>query len=134
VEGGSVADRITVTGLKVRGHHGVYEHEKRDGQDFLVDITVWIDLADAAAQDDLAQTLDYGELAERAAAVVAGPSRNLVETVAAEIADGIMLDERAYAVEVTIHKPSAPISLPFTDVAVTMRRSRRGGRGGVPSA
>jgi dihydroneopterin aldolase len=125
-----VADRITLTGLRVRGHHGVYDHEKRDGQDFLVDITVWIDLDGAAAEDDLAQTLDYGEVAQRAAAVVAGRSRDLVETVAAEIADGIMADERAHAAEVTIHKPSAPIPLTFADVAVTIRRSRRGGRAG----
>ncbi|GAA2791271.1 dihydroneopterin aldolase [Saccharopolyspora taberi] len=125
-----MADRITLTGLKVRGNHGVFDHEKRDGQDFLVDITVWVDLAGAAADDDLKQTLHYGELAERAAAIVAGPSRDLIETVAAEIADDIMSDERAHAAEVTIHKPSAPIPLTFADVAVTIRRSRRGGRGG----
>jgi 7,8-dihydroneopterin aldolase/epimerase/oxygenase len=125
-----VADRIALTGLKVRGYHGVLDHEKRDGQDFFVDITVWIDLDRAAADDDLAQTMHYGELAERAAAIVAGPSRDLVETVAAEIADEIMTDERAHAAEVTIHKPSAPIPLTFADVAVTIRRSRRGGRGG----
>nr|WP_228046284.1 dihydroneopterin aldolase [Saccharopolyspora sp. HNM0983] len=119
-----------MTGLKVRGHHGVFEQEKRDGQEFLVDITVWIDLAGAAADDDLQQTLHYGELAERAAAVVGGPSRDLVETVAAEIADGVMTDPRAFATEVTLHKPSAPIPLEFADVAVTIRRSRRGGRGG----
>jgi dihydroneopterin aldolase len=129
-----VADRITLTGLKVRGNHGVFEHEKRDGQEFVVDITVWIDLDGAAADDDLAQTLDYGKLAERAAAVVAGPSRDLLETVASEIADDIMTDERAYAAEVTLHKPSAPIPLTFTDVAVTIRRSRRGGRGRVVPA
>lgn len=129
-----MADRITMTGLKVHGHHGVYDHEKRDGQDFLVDVTVWTDLADAAAHDELDRTLDYGELAKHAAAVVSGPSRDLVETVAAEIADGIMRDARVHAAEVTIHKPSAPISLPFTDVAVTIRRSRRGGRGNLPSA
>ena len=129
-----MADRITLTGLKVRGNHGVFEHEKRDGQEFVVDITVWIDLDGAAADDDLAQTLDYGKLAERAAAVVAGPSRDLLETVASEIADDIMTDERAYAAEVTLHKPSAPIPLTFTDVAVTIRRSRRGGRGRVVPA
>ena len=129
-----MADRITLTGLKVRGNHGVFDHEKRDGQDFLVDITVWIDLGGAAADDDLKQTLHYGEMAERAAAIVAGPSRDLIETVAAEIADDIMTDQRAHAAEVTIHKPSAPIPLTFTDVAVTMRRSRRNGRGGVVPA
>lgn len=124
-----MADRITLTGLKVRGHHGVFDHEKRDGQDFLVDITVWLDLSDAAADDDLNKTLHYGEMAQRAADIVAGPPRDLIESVAAEIADDIMADSRAYATEVTIHKPQAPIPLNFGDVAVTIRRSRRGGRG-----
>ncbi|MDA3624791.1 dihydroneopterin aldolase [Saccharopolyspora oryzae] len=124
-----MADRITLTGLKVRGNHGVFDHEKRDGQDFFVDITVWIDLGEAAATDDLAKTMHYGELAERAAAIVAGPSKDLIEAVAGEIADDVMTDERVHAAEVTIHKPSAPIPLTFADVAVTIRRSRRGGRG-----
>ena len=121
-----MTDRITLTGLRVRGHHGVFEHERRDGQDFLVDITVWIDLDRAAASDELADTLHYGELAERAAAIVGGEPRNLIETVAAEVAEDVMRDERAHAVEVTLHKPSAPIPLAFADVAVTARRSRRG--------
>ncbi|WP_310272560.1 dihydroneopterin aldolase [Haloactinomyces albus] len=125
-----MADRITVTGLRVRGNHGVYESEKRDGQEFLVDITVWADLGGAASSDDVDRTLHYGVLAERAAAVVAGPSRDLIETVAAEIADDIMTEHQAHAVEVTMHKPSAPIPLTFDDVAVTIRRSRRGSRGG----
>ena len=124
-----MTDRITLTGLRVRGHHGVFEHERRDGQDFLVDITVWIDLDRAAASDDLADTLHYGELAERAAAIVGGPPRNLIEAVAGEIAADVMRDERVHAVEVTLHKPSAPIPLAFADVSVTARRSRRGGRG-----
>ena len=126
-----MADRITLTGLQVRGNHGVFDHEKRDGQDFLVDITVWLDLGDAAATDDLTKTLNYGELAEMAAGIVGGEPRDLIETVAAEIADEVMKDERAYAAEVTLHKPHAPIPLSFSDVAVTIRRSRRGGRGNV---
>jgi 7,8-dihydroneopterin aldolase/epimerase/oxygenase len=126
-----MTDRIELRGLTVRGHHGVFAHERRDGQDFVVDITVWIDLAVAAASDDLADTLDYGTLAQRAADVVAGPPRDLVETVAAEIAEDVMTDERVHAVEVTLHKPSAPIPLTFSDVAVVATRSRRGGRGGT---
>jgi dihydroneopterin aldolase len=125
-----LTDRIQLRGLTVRGHHGVFEHERRDGQDFVVDVTVWIDLAAAAASDDLADTLDYGTLAQRTADVVAGPPRNLIETVAAEIADGVMIDARVHAVEVVVHKPSAPIPLTFSDVAVVARRSRRGERGG----
>jgi dihydroneopterin aldolase len=120
----SVSDRIELRGLKVRGNHGVFEHEKRDGQDFYVDITVWIDLAPAAASDALEDTLDYGGLAERAAAIVAGSSRDLIETVAAEIADGVMTDPRVQRTEVVLHKPSAPIPLTFSDVAVVAHRSR----------
>ncbi|GAA3994607.1 dihydroneopterin aldolase [Allokutzneria multivorans] len=123
-----MTDRITLTGLRVRGHHGVFDHEKRDGQDFVVDITVWIDLARAAETDDLRHTLHYGVLAERAAEIVGGKPYDLIETVAGRVADDVMMDERAHAAEVTIHKPNAPIPLEFTDVAVTVRRSRRKGR------
>ncbi|MBX7449528.1 dihydroneopterin aldolase [Mycolicibacterium sp. 3033] len=125
-----MTDRIELRGLRVRGHHGVFDHERRDGQEFVVDITVWLDLDVAAASDDLADTLDYGGLAQRAADIVAGPPRQLIETVAGEIADGVMADERVHAAEVVVHKPSAPIPLEFADVAVVARRSRRGGRGG----
>ncbi|WP_086826797.1 dihydroneopterin aldolase [Allokutzneria sp. NRRL B-24872] len=123
-----MTDRITLTGLRVRGHHGVFDHEKRDGQDFVVDITVWIDLDRAAETDDLRHTLHYGVLAERAAEIVGGKPCDLIETVAGRVADDVMMDERAHATEVTIHKPNAPIPLEFTDVAVTVRRSRRKGR------
>ncbi len=127
----SMADRIELRGLIVRGRHGVFEHERRNGQDFVVDMTVWIDLARAAASDDLADTYDYSMLAQLAADVVGGPPRNLIETVGAEIADEVIKDERVHAVEVTVHKPQAPISQGFDDVAVVTRRSRRGGRGSV---
>ncbi|MGH3576780.1 MAG: dihydroneopterin aldolase [Mycobacterium sp.] len=126
-----MADRIELRGLTVRGCHGVFDHERTDGQDFVVDITVWIDLVDAAASDNLADTFDYGVLAQRAAAIIAAPARNLIETVAGEIAEHVMNDQRVHAVEVTVHKPQAPIPQTFADVAVVARRSRRGGRGSV---
>ncbi|MCE5290037.1 MAG: dihydroneopterin aldolase [Nocardiaceae bacterium] len=125
-----MSDHIALRGLTVRGHHGVFEHERRDGQDFIVDITVWMDLSVAASTDDLDDTLDYGDLAQRAAAIIAGPPRDLIETVAAEIAAGVLADERVREVEVTLHKPSAPIPLTFADVAVTIRRARVSAAGG----
>jgi dihydroneopterin aldolase len=129
-----MADRIELRGLTVHGRHGVYDHERVDGQNFVVDITVWIDLAAAAASDDLADTYDYARLAQRAAEVVGGPPRKLIETVGGEIAEEVMGDERVHAVEVVIHKPHAAIPQPFIDVAVVTRRSRRGGRGSVMPA
>jgi dihydroneopterin aldolase len=121
-----MTDRIELRGLRVRGNHGVFDHERRDGQDFVVDVTAWIDLAAAAASDDLADTLDYGALAQRAAAIVGGEACDLIETVSARVADDLMdFDARLQAVEVTIHKPQAPIPLEFADVAVVARRSRK---------
>ncbi|WP_019201052.1 dihydroneopterin aldolase [Tsukamurella sp. 1534] len=123
-----MADRIELRGLRVRGHHGVFEHERRDGQEFVIDLVLWVDSRPAAASDDLADTVDYGALAQRAHDIVAGEPRNLIETVAAEIAEAVAADEKVYAVEVTVHKPSAPIPLTFEDVAVVARRSRSGAR------
>jgi dihydroneopterin aldolase len=123
-----VSDRIALRGLQVRGHHGVFEHERRNGQDFVLDLVLDVDLAKAGASDDLADTVDYGALAEGAAAVVAGPPRRLIEAVAAEVAQRVLDDERVAAVEVTLHKPQAPITVPFDDVAVVVRRSREGER------
>ena len=118
-----MTDRIQLTGLTVRGNHGVFDFEKENGQDFVIDIVVWLDLSAAALSDDVSDTLHYGELAEFAAGVVAGPARDLIETVGAEIADGVMGRWPVLAVEVTVHKPAAPIPLTFADVAVTIRRS-----------
>ena len=117
-------DRITLTGLRVHGWHGVYEHERRDGQEFVVDVTLWVDLERAAATDELADTIDYGAVAARTAAIVGGQPCRLIEAVAGQVAEELMRDERAHAVEVTVHKPAAPIPLEFADVAVTARRSR----------
>ena len=123
-----MTDRIELRGLRVRGTHGVFDHEKRDGQDFLVDLVLWTDFTAAAASDDLADTVDYGALALFARDVVAGPSCDLIETVASRIADGVMeMAPDAHAVEVTLHKPQAPIPAEFADVAVVARRSRGGG-------
>ncbi|WP_328390202.1 dihydroneopterin aldolase [Nocardia sp. NBC_00416] len=122
-------DRIELRGLRVFGHHGVFEHERRDGQEFVVDLTVWSDFTAAAATDDLAHTVDYGALAELAVRVVAGPPRNLIETVAAEIADRVCAVPGVAEVEVVLHKPAAPIPHSFADVRVVTA----GRRGQVPS-
>lgn len=129
-----MADRIELRGLSVRGRHGVFEHERVNGQEFVIDITVWMDLGAAAASDELSDTYDYGALAQLASDIVAGPPRKLIEAVGGEIAERVMTDQRVHAVEVVVHKPQAPIPQQFADVAVVVRRSRRGGRGSVVPA
>ncbi|MER7002277.1 dihydroneopterin aldolase [Dactylosporangium sp. NPDC000555] len=120
----SPTDRIALSGLKVRGHHGVFDFERRQGQDFVVDVVLEFDLRPAAASDDVADTVHYGELAERLAAVISGEPVNLIETLAERLADVCLADARVGAATVTVHKPQAPIPLEFADVAVVIRRER----------
>ena len=117
-----MGDRIALTGLRVRGQHGVLAAERADGQDFVVDAVLELDLRPAGASDDLADTLDYGVLATQLAAVVAGEPVDLLETLATRLAQVCLADGRVVSVEVTVHKPSAPIDLSFTDVSVTVIR------------
>ncbi len=116
------ADRIALTGLRVHGRHGVLPEERRDGQDFLVDAVLHLDLRPAAASDDVGDTVHYGVLAERLAAVVAGEPVQLLETLAERLAAVCLADPRVRTAEVTVHKPSAPIPLSFADVAVRVVR------------
>jgi dihydroneopterin aldolase len=117
------ADRIRLAGLTVRGRHGVFDFERRDGQDFVVDVELELDLSVAAASDELSDTVHYGELAEGLAAVLAGEPVNLLETLAERLAAVCLADPRVRASTVTVHKPQAPIPLSFTDVSVTIRRT-----------
>ncbi len=117
-------DEITLTGLSVFGHHGVFEHERLEGQEFVIDLTLAVPLKDAAASDDVADTVHYGELADRVAAIVAGEPVNLIETLAERIADAVLEDQRVRLVTVTVHKPHAPIEQTFRDVSVSIRRGR----------
>ena len=120
-----MSDRITLRGLVVRGHHGVFEHERTDGQDFVVDVALDVDTSAAARSDSLADTVDYGAVAAAIAAIVSGDPVNLLETLAERIATACLADVRVSSVEVTVHKPNAPIPLTFSDVAVTITRVRR---------
>ena len=117
-------DEIVLTGLTVFGRHGVYEHEREDGQEFTIDLRLRMSLAAAAASDDVVDTVHYGELAEEVAAVVSGEAVNLIETLAERIAAVALDDPRVHDVTVTVHKPHAPIPLEFADVAVTVHRRR----------
>lgn len=117
-------DVIRLTGLRVRGHHGVYPFERTGGQDFVVDVELELPLGPAAASDDVADTVHYGELAGRLAEVVAGEPVNLIETLASRLVAVCLADDRVSAATVTVHKPSAPIPHTFSDVAVRLRRCR----------
>lgn len=125
-------DRIRLTGLRAFGHHGVFDHERTDGQEFLVDLEVPGDLSTAGRGDALADTVDYGVLAEEAVAVITGEPFDLIESVAEEIARRCLA--HCAQITVTVHKPQAPIPHAFADVSVTVTRTRgAGGPGPQPT-
>ncbi|PZH19659.1 dihydroneopterin aldolase [Streptomyces sp. NTH33] len=117
-------DRVALRGLRARGHHGVLPKEREEGQTFLVDVVMGVDTRPAAADDDLARTVHYGIVAEEVVAVVEGEPVNLIETLAERIAQVCLKHEGVQEVEVCVHKPDAPITVPFDDVTVTITRSR----------
>lgn len=117
-------DRITLTGLRAFAHHGVFEFEREAGQAFVVDVTAYVDLRAAAARDELASTVHYGELAEAVVAAVERDPVDLIETVAERVASVALGYPAVDEVEVTVHKPDAPIAVAFADVAVTIVRGR----------
>jgi dihydroneopterin aldolase/2-amino-4-hydroxy-6-hydroxymethyldihydropteridine diphosphokinase len=117
-------DRIRLTGVAATGYHGVFEHERREGQQFVADVVAYLDTRRAAARDDLTHTLDYGTLANQVAAVLAGEPADLIETVAERIAATVLSHTVVQGVDVTVHKPQAPIAVPFADVTVEIHRDR----------
>ncbi len=115
-------DQIKLSGLRVWGHHGVFDFERCEGQNFVIDVTLFLDLSMAAGSDDVADTVHYGELASALAAVVAGEPVNLIETLASRLIDVCLADKRVAEATVTVHKPQAPIPQTFNDVSVTLHR------------
>ena len=119
-----MSDRISLRGIRVHAHHGVYASEREQGQTFLVDVDLSIDLSEPAATDELDVTVDYGALAGAIAERVTGERWDLIERVAQRVADLVLERPGVTSVEVTVHKPEVEMPVPVDDVSVTIHRSR----------
>lgn len=117
-----MTDELAITGVECFGHHGVFDFERREGQRFVVDLVLGLDTREAAASDDLHQTVDYGSLVAAVKAAVESDPVDLIETLAQRVADVCLLAGRVEWVRVTVHKPDAPIDATFSDVALTITR------------
>ena len=117
-------DSIRITGIEVLGYHGVLAREKSEGQLFLIDVELKLDLSAAGDSDDLAETVDYGLLAQQIHDLVASERWDLIERVAARVAETVLEDVRVREVVATVHKPGAPVAVGFSDVSVTVRRGQ----------
>lgn len=121
-----MTDELVVRGIECHAHHGVFEHERREGQTFVIDVALGVDSTPAAASDDLRDTVDYGSLVAQVKAAVEKDPVDLIETLAQRIADICLWDARVQWARVTVHKPDAPIDATFSDVALTITRNRQG--------
>jgi len=119
------SDELAVLGIECFGHHGVFDHERREGQIFVIDLVLGLDTRPAARSDDLRDTVDYGSLVASVKHAVEIEPVNLIETLAHRIADICLLDDRVEWCRVTVHKPDAPIESTFSDVVLTITRDKR---------
>jgi len=119
-----VSDSIALRGLTAQGRHGWFAHERENGQVFVADVTLEVDTRRAASTDDLTDTIDYGEIATDVIGVLEGEPVHLVETLASRVAEVCLDRTGVEAVEVSVHKPEAPVPANLGDVTVTIRRSR----------
>ena len=113
-------DQIRLTGVRAVGKHGVLDFEHERAQTFVVDATLFLDLAPAGHSDDLRDTVDYGAIAKGIVAIIEGEHVDLIEKLADRIASMILEYPAVAQTQVTVHKPSAPIVVPFDDVSVTV--------------
>jgi dihydroneopterin aldolase len=123
-DGRTGTDRLAVLGIEAFGHHGVLDFERRDGQLFKVDLALGLDTRPAARSDDLQDTVDYGSLVASVKTAIEHDPVDLIEALAERIAGICLADTRVQWAEVTVHKPDAPIEATFSDVALTIHRSR----------
>ena len=123
---GRAVDRLAVRGIEAVGHHGVFDAERREGQLFVADVVLGVDTRDAAGSDDLRDTVDYGSLVTHVKNAIESDPVDLIETLAQRIADLCLADPRVQWAEVTVHKPDAPVDATFSDVALTINRTRSG--------
>ena len=128
---------IRLTGVRAHGHHGVFEHERHDGQEFVVDLVAHLPVG-AGGGDEISATLHYGEAAEALVEVLAGEPVDLLETLVERLLDAVERLPGGSAcprLEVTVHKPEAPLDVAFEDVSVTIHRvaDAAAGHGGAPA-
>jgi dihydroneopterin aldolase len=118
-------DKITVKGLKLFAYHGVNPEEKRDGQEFIIDMDYYLDLGGACKSDDLNETVSYAKVVKAIRRVFTAQSYDLIERAAQEVCDSLFEEfEKIQKIEITLKKPQAPVKAEFDYMAVTLTRTR----------
>jgi 7,8-dihydroneopterin aldolase/epimerase/oxygenase len=120
-----MSDQITITGIHGYGHHGLFENERSNGQDFYVDLILNLDLSQAAQSDAIEDTVNYAEITELTHHEITTDPVNLIEKLAYRIAERILSSHpKIKAITVTVHKPQAPVGLKVQDISVVVNKTR----------
>ncbi|HUW88582.1 MAG TPA: dihydroneopterin aldolase [Candidatus Paceibacterota bacterium] len=120
-----MSDAIEIKGIRAFGYHGVFDHERENGQEFLVDLSLNLDLGKASRSDLVEDTVDYGSVCNLVLEMIVGSPVSLIETLASQIADGLLSNfSLINSVVVVVHKPQAPVEVNFADIAIRIERSR----------
>ena len=120
-----MSDQINIIGITATGFHGVFPEERNNGQIFIVDLKLRFDLAPAGESDDLTKTVNYASVAEITVEEITGVPVALIEALATRIIKRLLEEfSLLESVEVTVHKPQAPVSAKFSDISVSIERHR----------
>jgi dihydroneopterin aldolase len=120
-----MSDQIVLTGVHGFGYHGLFEHERKDGQDFYVDLTLSVDLTAASQSDAIEDTVNYAEITDLVVEEITSNPVNLIEKLAARIAERVLNQHfKVKSATVTVHKPQAPVAAQLKDIAVVVTRTR----------
>ena len=120
-----MSDKILIKGIQALGYHGLLEDERKNGQLFIVDAEVELDLSEAAKNDDIKKSVDYNALAILIHSEITGPAVNIIESLAHRIGiKALEAFKEIDEIKVTVHKPKAPIEVSFTDVSVSIKVKR----------
>lgn len=120
-----MSDQILLEGIHGFGHHGLFDHERKNGQDFFVDVRIEVDLRAASISDSIDDTVNYAEITELVVKEITTNPVCLIERLAGRIAEGILHSYLTVnVVTVTVHKPQAPVNERLKDIAVRITRVR----------
>ena len=120
-----MSDQIFLTGIAGFGYHGLFDHERQNGQDFFVDVTLTVDLTAASKSDEISDTVNYAEITNLVVSHITTKPVNLIEKLAGRIADHIIKDHaKVLVATVSVHKPQAPVDAVLKDIAVQVTRKR----------
>ena len=120
-----MSDQIVLTGIHGFGYHGLFDHERKDGQDFYVDLSLSVDLTAASQSDAIEDTVNYAEITDLVVEEITSNPVNLIEKLAGRIAERVLNQHiKVQSATVTVHKPKAPVAAQLKDIAVVVTRTR----------